>query len=209
VLELIAPPEALVESDQVKPVPLPPLALKAWLPFGATLADAGEMTTAASTVVAGEVVAAAERGLPVLPAVPLAVAVKVSVPAPDTVQLKLYPSVAPAAMVEAPGETEPQVAAAVPLTVVTVGAAVTRVAGAPPAAAVLRTFAVSETTCPALTVPGGCVAKVTESAAGAWTVVAGVVVADAVSGVPLFAAVPFTVATMESVPVVSGVQVNA
>jgi hypothetical protein len=39
-------------------------------------------------------------------------------------------------------------------------------------------------------------------------VVAGDVVAEVESAFPLFAAVPFTVATMESVPVVSGVQVN-
>lgn len=197
-----------MESDQVNPVPVPPLGLKAWLPRGGTLAVAGAMTTGASTLVAGDVVVVAERGFPVLPAVPLAVAVKVTLPAPEVVQLKVYPTVEPAVMVDAPGDAAPQVAEAVPLTVVTLGAMVTDVAEAPPPAAVFRTFAVRETTCPALTVPGGCAANVTESAAGAWTVVAGELVAAAVSAFPLFAAVPFTVATMESVPVVSGVQVK-
>ena len=44
---------------------------------------------AARTVVAGAVVAAAESGVPEFAAVPLAVAVKVSVPAPETVQVKV------------------------------------------------------------------------------------------------------------------------
>jgi hypothetical protein len=205
---LIDPPEAFVDSDQVKPVPVPPLAVNVWLPRGGTFAVAGEMVTGASTVVAGEVVAAAESAVPVLAAVPFAVAVKVSVPAPDVVQLNPYPSVEPAPMVEAPGETAPQVAEAVPLTVATVGVTVTERADAPPAAAVLRTFPVNETTCPALTVPGGCAANVTARAAGAWIVVAGEVVAEAESAFPLLAAVPLTVATRARVPVVSGVQVN-
>jgi hypothetical protein len=208
VLPSIDPPEAFVERDQANPTPVPPLALKVWLPRGGTLTDAGEMTTEASTVVAGEVVADADSGLPVLAAVPLAVPVKVSVPAPEVVQLKAYPTVDPAVMVVPPGVTGPQVAEAVPLAVVASGTTVTEFAAAPLAPAVLRTFAVRETDCPALTVPGGCAAKVSASAAGAWTVVAGEVVADAVSALPLLAAVPFTVATMERVPVVSGVQVK-
>jgi hypothetical protein len=139
----------------VNPVPVPPLALKLTLPRGGALAVAGEMTTGASTVVAGPVVALAERAFPVLAAVPLAAAVKVSVPAPEVVQLNAYPTVEPAVMVEAPGETEPQDAEALPLTVFTVGATVTEFAAAPPAGAVLRTFAVRDTTCPALTDAGG------------------------------------------------------
>jgi len=113
-----------------------------------------------------------------------------------------------ALIIEAPGEAAVQVAAAVPLTVFTVGVTVTEFAAAPPAGAVLRTFAVSETSCPALTDAGGCAAKVTARPAGAWIVVAGVVVAEVVSAFPLFAAVPLTVATTASVPAVRGVQVK-
>ena len=43
-------PEALVASDQVKPVPLPPEAVKAWLLPVDTLAVAGVTETPAVTV---------------------------------------------------------------------------------------------------------------------------------------------------------------
>src|SRR5512137_640024 len=45
-----APPDGLAESDQVKPLPLPPDAVNAWLPLGATVAVAGEMAIPAVTV---------------------------------------------------------------------------------------------------------------------------------------------------------------
>jgi hypothetical protein len=43
------PPEALVASDQVKPVALPPEAAKVRLPLGGVEAVAGEMDTPAVT----------------------------------------------------------------------------------------------------------------------------------------------------------------
>src|SRR5690348_1350513 len=43
------PPDALVGSDQVKPVPLPPAAAKVMLPLVVTLAVAGEIETPAVT----------------------------------------------------------------------------------------------------------------------------------------------------------------
>ena len=44
------PPDAFVDSDQIYPVPLPPEAVKAWVPRGGTVAVAGEMVTPAVTV---------------------------------------------------------------------------------------------------------------------------------------------------------------
>ena len=66
----------------------------------------------------------------------------------------------------------------------------------------------SVTACPALTCAGGCAAKVTASPAAAWTVVAGVVVADAESAVPVPAAVPLALAVNVSVPAPDTVQVK-
>ena len=96
------------------------------------------------TVVAGVVVVATESAAPVFAAVPVAVAVNETVPAPAGAQVKVNPTVKPAAMVDAPGVAVVQVAEAPPVPV-DVGVTVTPVADAPPAAAVFRTLAMSVT----------------------------------------------------------------
>ena len=108
-------------------------------------------------------------------------------------------------MTVAPGVVAPQVAGAVPANV---GVTITPFAEAPPATAVFRTLAISVTACPALTVADGWAAYVTASPAAAWTVVAGLVVTAAVSGRPVFAAVPLAVAVKAMVPAPDGVQVK-
>ena len=113
---------------------------------------------------------------------------------------------APAAIVVAPGEAVPQVAAALPVIVVKRGVTVTSVAAAPPAA--FRTFAVSVTDWPALRGVGGWDAKLTVSAAAAWIVVGGDVVTVPLSTVPVPAAVPLAVAVNVIVPAPFTVQVN-
>jgi hypothetical protein len=86
------------------------------------------------------------------------------------------------------------------------GVTVTPFAVAPPEAAVFSTFAVSVTTCPATYEAAGCAANATDRPAAAWTVVAGVVVAAAVSAVPVPPAVPFAVALKASEPAPDTVQ---
>ena len=108
-------------------------------------------------------------------------------------------------MVEEPGEALPQEAPPAP---VKVGATVTPVAEAPPEVAVLRTLAVSVTAWPALTGEGGWAEKVTARPAAAWTMVAGEVVAEALSGRPVLAAVPVAVAVKVMEPAPEGVQVK-
>ena len=110
-------------------------------------------------------------------------------------------------MAEEAGEAAPQVAEAPPAPVA-VGVTVTPFAEAPPAGAVFRTLAVSVTAWPALTVAGGWAWKVTARPAAAWTVVAGLVVAAAVSAAPELAAVPLAVAVKVTVPAPAGVQVK-
>ena len=112
-------------------------------------------------------------------------------------------------MAVAPGVAAPHVAAAVPVAPTTVGVTVTPLAAALPAAAVLLTFAVSVTACPATRGDAGWAAKATASAAGVWTVVAGAVVAAPTSAVPVPPAVPFAVAVKVSVPAPETVQLNA
>ena len=112
-------------------------------------------------------------------------------------------------MTVAPGVTAPQVAAAVPVAPVIVGVTVTAFAGAPGVGAVFRTLAVSVTAWPATRGEAGWAAKVTASPAGAWTVVAGAVVAAATSAAPVPADVPFAVAVNVIVPAPDTVQVNA
>ena len=85
---------------------------------------------------------------------------------------------------------------------------VTAVAEAPPEAAVFRTVAVIATACPALTGDGGWAEKLTDRPAAARTVVAGEVVADALSGRLVLAAVPLAVAVKVMVPAPEGVQVK-
>ena len=111
-------------------------------------------------------------------------------------------------MAVAPGVTAPQVAVAVPDTVVTVGVTVTASATAPPATAVFWTLTVRATACPATYDAAGCAANAADSPAATWTVVAGAVVASAVSAVPVPAAVPFAVARNVSVPAPETAQVN-
>ena len=110
-------------------------------------------------------------------------------------------------MAEEAGLAAPQVAEAPPAPVA-VGVTVTPFAEAPPAGAVFCTFAVSVTAWPALTVAGGWAWKVTARPAAAWTVVAGLVVAAAVSAAPELAAVPLAVAVKVTVPAPAGVQVK-
>jgi uncharacterized protein (DUF983 family) len=171
-------------------------------------ANATDRPAAAWTVVAGVVVAAAVSAAPVPAAVPFAVAVNVIVPEPDTVQLYVYGCVAPAVIAVAPGVTAPQIADAVPVTVLTDAFTVTPFAVAPPAAAVFSTFTVSATTCPVTYEAAGCAANATDSPAAAWTVVAGFVVTVAVSTVPVPADVPFAVAVNLNVPAPFTVQLN-
>jgi hypothetical protein len=198
----VAPPATAVFcTSTVKVTESPALTgLGGWA-WKATARPAG-----AWTVVAGEVVAAATSGRLVFAAVPLAVAVKVTVPAPEGVQVKVKGTVVLAAMAEEAGEAAPQVAEApVP---VAAGVTVTPFAVAPPAGAVFCTFTVSVTAWPALTVAGGWAWKVTANPAGSWTVVAGLVVAAAVSAAPELAAVPLAVAVKVTVPAPEGVQVK-
>jgi hypothetical protein len=103
-------------------------------------------------------------------------------------------------MVVAPGEGVPQVAVALPDTVVNDGVTVTAFAAAPPAPAVFCTFAVSATACPATSGDAGWPEKLTASPAAAWIVVAGLVVAAPVTAVPEPADVPFAVAVNVIVP---------
>lgn len=114
---------------------------------------------------------------------------------------------APAAIAVAPGEAVPQVAAALPVTVVKRGVTVTPSAAAPPAA--FCTFAVSVTAWPALRGVCGWDAKSTVSAAAAWIVVGGDVVTVPLSTVPVPAAVPFAVAVNVIVPTPATVHVKA
>jgi hypothetical protein len=162
---------------------------------------------AAWTVVAGAVVAAAASAAPEFTSAPFAVAVKVVVPAPDGVQVKVNATVELAVMTEEAGLAAVQLAEAPPAPVA-VGVTTTLVAEAPPAATLFRTLAMSVTTWPALIVTGGWAWKVTARPAGAWTVVAGAVVAVAVRAVPEPAAVPFAVAVKARVPVPDGVHVK-
>ena len=73
----------------MNPAPLPPLALKAWVPRGATLAVAGAKASTARTVVAGAVVTAMVSAVPEFAAVPVAVAVNLMVPAVSGVQVNV------------------------------------------------------------------------------------------------------------------------
>jgi hypothetical protein len=186
--------------------------LKTW-PLLTVTAD-GATETAVTlagtwTVVGGDVVAAAASGAPVPAAVPLALTVNVTVPAPDTTQVKTKSWAVPAAMAVAPGLAGWQAASAVPLAFAAVGPTTTPSATAPPTGAVFTTLAVSVSTRPALTGDGGWATKATAIPAAARTAVEGDVVAEATSGVPVPAAVPLALAVNVIVPAPDTVQSKA